>query len=332
MKPTSLEQVFASPAGMVSVKDAGVDEIASVVMKLPFNEAYDTLRMLAGEKISSDETADATVVFSELDSLLAERADDSQHSVNIHAAVKQVLTALHIEAGDFDEALTSAAATLSLLAVTPRRKDEPFMAILAAQLYDLAYIHSGRKEFRQAERNLEKAMRLLERLARTNPARYGAAHILALNAVTVVYRSREQQTQLLEQYQASTNTYMQMVNAGVGDATGRLVDSIATEGETLARMGRYREAVQYYVRAIKYLTRIEDTMSLRQLSLSISLGDAMLHLEPMRDKAIHLLNTLLHKATRINADAQHRRIVDILASSRSRDLDILGFWHKIFPK
>ncbi|MDE5785786.1 MAG: hypothetical protein K2H98_04560 [Duncaniella sp.] len=332
MKPTSLEQVFASPAGLTSLSGADATEMVRTLVEMPFNDAYDALRIFAGEKIASGDTAEAIGIFSGLDGLLADREDTSQHALDIHAAVKQVLTALHIEADDADSALTSAAATLSLLAVTPRRKDEPFMAILAAQLYDLAYVHSRRKEFRQAERNIEKAMRLLERLARTNPARYGAAHILALNAVTVVCRSREQQAQLLEQYQASTNTYLQMVNAGVGDATGRLVDSIATEGETLARMGRFREAVQYYVRAIRYLTRIEETMSLRQLSLSISLGDAMLHLEPMREKAIHLLNTLLHKATRLNADAEHRRIVEILASSRSRDLDILGFWHKIFPK
>ncbi|MDE6416176.1 MAG: hypothetical protein K2K68_04020 [Duncaniella sp.] len=332
MKSTSLEPVFASPSPAVAPLGGSAPEMAATLISLSFNDALDALRARAAAEITSGNTPSAIAAMTALDEVMTSRADESAHTFNLHSAVKHVLTALHIEVEEYDSAMTTAAATLSLLAATPRRKDEPFMALLAAQLYDLAFIHNERKEYRQAERNLEKSMRVLERLARTNPGRYGSAHIMALNAATVVYRSREQQNQLLEQYQASTNTYLRMVNAGVGDATVRLVDSIATEGETLARMGRYREAVQYYVRAIKYLTRIEETMSLRQLNLSIALGDAMLHLEAMRDKAIHLLNTLLHKATRINAEAEHRRIVDILASSRSRDLDILGFWHKIFPK
>lgn len=332
MKSTSLEQVFASPSASAPVLAGTPVQMADELVKMTFSDALDALRTYAAGEIAAGRVSEAIATLAALDVVMTDRADESAHTLNLHTAIKHVLTALQIEADNFDAALTTAAATLSLLAATPRRKDEPFMAILAAQLYDLAFIHNERKEFRQAERNLEKAMRLLERLARTNPGRYGSAHIMALNAATVVYRSREQQNQLLEQYQASTNTYLQMVNAGVGDATGRLIDSIATQGETLARMGRYREAMQYYVRAIKYLTRIEETMSLRQLNLSIALGDAMLHLEAMRDKAIHLLNTLLHKATRLNAEAEHRRIVDILASSRSRDLDILGFWHKIFPK
>ena len=332
MKSTSLEAVFASPSATSVTLPGAPEAMADTLTGLPFNEALDALRTEAAAAIASAQTLNAIAKLTALDELLTPRADDSQQLFDLHTAVKHVLTALYIEADDFDTAMTTAASTLSLLAATPRRKDEPFMAMLAAQLYDLAFIHNERKEFRQAERNLEKSMRLLERLARTSPARYGSAHIMALNAATVVYRSREQQTRLLEQYQASTNTYLQMVNAGVGDATVRLVDSIATEGETLARMGRYREAVQYYVRALKYLTRVDDTMSLRQLNLSIALGDVMLHLEPMREKAIHLLNTLLHKATRLKAETEHRRIVDILASSRSRDLDILGFWHKIFPK
>ena len=51
-----------------------------------------------------------------------------------------------------------------------------------------------------------------------------------------------------------------------------------------------------------------------------------------RDKGIHLLNTMLHKAIKINAEDEHRRIVDILLNAKNQKLDILGFWHKIFPR
>ncbi len=41
---------------------------------------------------------------------------------------------------------------------------------------------------------------------------------------------------------------------------------------------------------------------------------------------------MLHKATKINATDEHRRIVDILYNAKSSSLDILGLWHKVFPK
>ena len=121
-------------------------------------------------------------------------------------------------------------------------------------------------------------------------------------------------------------------SSGVEDAAGRLVESLTSEGDTLAQMGRHREAVQYYTRALKYLTKLEAEFSLQQLRLSISLGESMLHIAAMRDKGVHLLNTMLHKATKINATEEHRRIVDILYNAKSRSLDILGLWHKVFPK
>ena len=58
----------------------------------------------------------------------------------------------------------------------------------------------------------------------------------------------------------------------------------------------------------------------------------MLQIPAMRDKGVHLLNTMLHKATKINAGEEHRRIVDILVNAKSRSLDILSLWHKVFPR
>ncbi len=228
--------------------------------------------------------------------------------------------------------MSSAASTLTLLSQEAKRKDEPFLQILGALLYDIAFLHTRRKEYKQAERELSKALKIYERLAKTNPERYATPHVMALNATTATYRNRVKQAELLAHYQVATSTYLQLVNSGVGEATGRLVDSIKSEGDTLAQMGRHREAMQYYTRALKYLTKIEPEFTLKQLQLSISLGEAMLRVNAMKEKGIHLLNTMLHKATKINATEEHRQIVDILFNARSSSLDILGLWHKVFPK
>lgn len=338
MKATSLEKAFITPTSDLGVLhelatgNHSMAELRHGLGEVPFNVAYDLLRSLAIERVEHGEIVHAINIIQETDALLMRAGEEKRHVLDIHAALMQLLTALQIENDDLDEAKKTAAAALTLLAQEPKRKDEPFLAVLGALLYDIAFLHAERSEFKQAERELEKSLKIFERLARTNPDRYGSAHILAQSAATQIYRSRIKQVNLLAHYQVATSTYLEEVNQGITDATARLIGALRTEGQTLARMGRHREAVQYFSRALKYLTRMNPEIDLEQLELSINLGESLLNIPASRDKGIHLLNTMLHKATKLNAGDQHRRIVDILVNAKSRSLDILGLWHKVFPK
>ncbi len=299
---------------------------------LPFDTAYDVLRLAALQMVEAGDTAKAVKQFTDLAEATTPDDNSPRTRIDIYAALLQILTSLQIEANADDEALVTAAKLLSFLAQDAKRKDEPFMVILASLLYDISLIHNEKGQYKQAERQLEKSMKLFEKLAKTSPERYGAAHIKAQNASTRVYRSRVKQVNMLAHNQVATSTYLEMLNAGIEGATDQLIESLTAEGKTLAQMGRYREAVQYFSRALKYLTKIEPEFSERQLRLSIDLGEALLNVKVSRDKGIHLLNTMLHKATKLNAEAEHRRIVDILLNAKSRRLDILGMWHKVFPR
>lgn len=338
MKAISLEPVFAAPTTDISSlrsmwrRNRSMSELRHAIGEVEFETAYDFLRATAIEMVDRGEIDRAIAGLEEIDALITRSGEDDRHLLDIHSALMQILTALFIEKGDMDSAMSTAASTLSLLAQEPKRKDEPFMAILGMLLYDIAFLHTERKEYKQAERELSKSLKIFERLAKSKPERYASPHVMALNAATATYRNRVKQAELLAHYQAATSAYLQLVNSGISEATGRLVDSIISEGDTLAQMGRHREAMQYYTRAMKYLTKIESDFSLRQLRLSISLGEAMLRVNTMKDKGIHLLNTMLHKATKIGASDEHRRIVDILFNAKSSSLDILGLWHKVFPK
>lgn len=338
MKTTSLEKVFINPTSDITGlralvrRNPAMSELRHALGDEPFNSALDLLRSMAIDHIESGEIDEAIDIIRRNDALLMRAGDESRTMLDIHAAMNQILTALLIECDRFDEAKQTAATTLTLLAQEPRRKDEPFLTLLGSLLYDIAYLHSCRNEFKQAERELEKSLKVFERLARVNPERYGSAHIMAQSAATSIYRSRVKQVDLLAHYQVATSTYLEQVNSGLTNATDRLIDSLCTEGRTLAQMGRHREAVQYFSRALKYHTRLNPEIDMRQLEMSIDLGEALLNVPASRDKGIHLLNTMLHKATKLNADAQHRRIVDILLNAKSRRLDILGLWHKIFPR
>lgn len=289
-------------------------------------ERADLLRLLAAQLAERGEVQRAIELMQAL--LEASPALDG----DTRATAMQVTAALQVEADLSNEALVTASALLTEMAQEPRRKDEPFLSTLAALLFDIAWVHNARGQYKQAERELEKSLKLYERLAKTDPGRYGPAHILAQNASTQVYRSRVKQVNMLAHNQVATSTYLEMLNSGIEGAAERLIESLATEGHTLAQMGRYREAVQYYSRALKYLVKLEPEFSERQLDLSIGLGQALLNVAVSRDKGIHLLNTMLHKATKLGATEQHRRIVDILLNAKSRRLDILGFWHKVFPR
>ena len=325
--------INSSVAGNVLESYKAGDSIFALRHKLAnasFSTIIDSLRGIAIHLIDNGLLNQAISQFKWLDVLFSRC--NIRNIADIHTAIKQTLIALYIESGQIDAAMKDAAEALTMLAQNARRKDEDFQILLALILYDLAQIHCAKKEYKQAEREISKAMKLLEKLTKTNPVRYGAALTLALNASTSIYRSRIDQANLLAHYQAATSTYLAEVNSGIKDATIRLVSSLQNEGNTLSQMNRHREAIHFYTRALKYVTDIESDFSLQQLQLSIDLGKALIQTTRNRDKGVHLLNTMLHKATKLNANDQHRQIVDILLNANNNRLDILGFWHKMFPK
>lgn len=336
MNSTSLDPLFLPPGPDMAPMRAVWDSLPTLsalrreLGKAPVGLVVDYVRVLAQEAIAKGDGKRMIDTIQRFDTVLQRAGHDD--SSDIRAALNQVITAMLIENDDLDEAMLSAATTLSLLATTPRRKDIMFSALLGMTLYDLSVLRVKRKEYRHAERQISKALKLFERLSRNDPDRFGPAVVLALNASTSIYRSRIEQVNLLAHYQVATTTYMEQVKDGSEEVTSRLVTSLEDEGRMLVSMGRYRESVQFFMRALKYLTRMEPDFSMRQLRLSVDLGEALLQANATRDKGVHLLNTMLHKASRLNAVDEHSRITNILLNAKSRNLDILGLWHKIFPR
>ena len=310
------------------------EEILQFAGKTPFNSVYDVVRNQVAERLSvpdCDVPALQAMIARAITSL--EDSDTAQgDTLTIRAALMQIATAVCVATDNCHDAKPLAANTLHLLSQDAKRKDEPFLAVFGALLYDMASMHARANEYRQAERAIEKSLKILERLSRENPERYAPAMILAQNAVANIDGDKRKQAELLVQYQAATSEYLRQLGEGIEDVSSQLIDSLFTEGKTLAEMGRHREAIQYYSRALKYLTRLNPVFDRRQLEMSIALGEALLNVRNVRDKGIHLLNTMLHKATKINADDLHRRIVDILLNAKNPHLDVLAFWHKIFPR
>lgn len=264
--------------------------------------------------------------------------DDADSAVrDLHTALHSLAASLHLEAGRFDEALLSGASALTILARSPRRKDETFLTLLASILFDLAQVHVARGELKQAEREIEKSAKVLERLASVNPQRFGSAHILALDLSASICRTRAGQAEALVRSQEAASKYMEILavagdDVAIREATDGLVTTLANQGQTLLRMGRARESVAYLTRALKLLTKLESDLSLRQLEMSIDLAEALISVKTTRDKGIHLLNTLLHKAGKLRAEEHHSRISSLLQNAGSNRLAILSVWYKLFPR
>lgn len=324
----------SGPLAKLALASAPLGELRHAIDGLPFNTIYDYLRSGARHMVDSGDTGRAIETISSFDEMLTRAGDPDRMTLDIHAAMMQVLVGLHADAGNSDAALSAAGTALGLLAQEPKRKDEPFLAVLASLLYDMGLIHHSRSEFPQSERSLEKAAKIFGRLARINPERYAPAHVATLDAAAKVCRKAGAQAEALKRCQEATAQYLELTREGsMDDAVTRLADSMAEQGLTLAKMGRHREAIQYLSRALRYYTRLQPEMDMHQLTLSTELGISLLLHKPTRDKGIHLLNTMLHKATRLGAVDLHRRIVDVLADARNpARLDILGVWHKIFPR
>lgn len=334
---TTLDSLFITVSNSHSLNQLEAFKAGSSIFALrhglanaPLSTVIDTIRVVAIEMIKDNNISKAIAHLQWLDKMFARINRDNL--TDVHVAIKQALAALLIEDEKIDAAMAIIADALNILIQSTRRKDENYMCLLAMLLFDLAQVHSHKKEFKQAERDILKSLKLLEKLSKLKPQRYSSAQVLALNASTSIYRSRVDQANLLAHYQVATSIHLAEVNSGIKDATSRLIASLQNEGNTLSQMNRYREAIHFYTRALKYLTRIENEFSLQQLQLSISLGEALIQTKNTRDKGVHLLNTMLHKATKLNATAEHKQIVDILLNARSNSLDILGLWHKMFPK
>ena len=176
MKPLSLEPVFLPATADTSnirarlKKVRAPEDSISSLLGTDFDTAYDTLRTTAAAGTAADETAQVTSTLAEMDSVLSaagsEGENDSQRII-LHAAILQILTALHIEQNSLDDAAVTAARALSLLARDPKRKDTPFLQVLGCLLYDISHLHGERGEFKQAEREVEKSIKVFERLADT---------------------------------------------------------------------------------------------------------------------------------------------------------------------
>lgn len=240
---------------------------------------------------------------------------------------------LYIEQENESLALSAAERSLQHLSEIKGKKSEDFLAILASLLYSLAQVHNAMGDNSRATKELTKAHRLLERLAKRDDKRFSALLLDAVEASTAIIRSRNKQMSVLAHYQASSELYENQLHSGDANATRQamenLIDTLGKEGDIMLEMGNSRNAVRYYTRALRYQKKLGDTLGHRELNLSIGLASALMRLVNRRAAAEQLLHSLQPLAQRLNATAELARIDDLL-NSKSRNFNIMNLLKGIF--
>ncbi|MBQ7940942.1 MAG: hypothetical protein IJ328_00855 [Muribaculaceae bacterium] len=237
---------------------------------------------------------------------------------------------LLIERKDFSEAMIAGEQSLRMLAAMDTdRSHVDYIAIVAVIIYNLARIHHSVGENLRAEKELMKAQKLLEKLAKKNKSRFGASIVNAIEASTTIFNSRIKQMNILAHYQVATDLYLDKAHKGITQAIHDLVDSLQKEGDLHLKIGNYRDAVKYYTKALRYQKKVTPKMGERELRLSINMGRALLRIAARQSTGEQLLRSLLPLAERLDA-ANEKNEIQALLEHKGKSFDFMGFLKKIF--
>lgn len=171
-----------------------------------------------------------------------------------------------------------------------------FRALFASILFGLAEIHFCLKDYKQSEKELETLFKVLGRLAKEDPERYGEFHILAMELAARIIRSRKKTIEMLVKQQIMTDALYEKVNAGVASATERLAESLRKVGELMAASGAYKEALKFYSEAIRYSKKRSGRVGRKEIKMTIEMAEVMSRVKSMRQRAKRLLAAVLPHA------------------------------------
>ena len=245
-----------------------------------------------------------------------------------HSWLWLVRMSIFIHRHDHILALGSAENALHVMVEINNKRNEDFLAILAALLYNLAIVHNLTDDNSRAVKELTKAQKILERLVKRDNARFSAMLLLAVEASTGIYKNRANQMNILAHYQHTTELYTAMLNEGEGsaektrEALVNLIDSLKNEGDLLLQMGNARGAVKFYTKCLRYQKKLSNNMGHRELTLSIALARALIRLVNRRAAAEQLLNSLLPLAQRLDAIKEITEIEQLL-NNKSKNFNIM---------
>lgn len=218
------------------------------------------------------------------------------YSILREAEENRSTTATLLEEERFMDALERSVNILRELREFSDFNDKEFRTVFAAVLFDLAEIHFLLKDYKQSEKELDTLFKVLGRLAKEDPDRYGEFHILAMELAARIIRSRKKTIEMLVKQQIQTDSLYEKVNSGIASATDRLAESLRKVGELTAASGAYKEALKFYNEAIRFSKKRSGRVGRKEIKMTIEMAEVMSRVKTMRQRAKRLLAAVLPHA------------------------------------
>lgn len=258
--------------------------------------------------------------------------DSKQSTILRDALALRNAAASLMEQNRYLDAMERTVDALRVLRDFPGYENEEFRAVLVSLLFDLAEIHFTLKNYKQSEKELDALFKVLDHLVKSDEARFGKFHVLAMELSTRILRSRKKALDLLVKQQISTGTLYDKVNSGVVAATDKLVDALRNTGQLLAATGDLRASMKFYAEAIKLSKKRTGKVSEKEIKMTLDLAEVMIRLRSMRPRAKRLLNTVLPYAiARQNSELERDilSLVSVIDRNEEHENSWRNFMHKI---
>lgn len=257
--------------------------------------------------------------------------DSLEMEVLANVAATRLQTARLLADEKYLAALELTITALQSLKVFPDHGDEEFSAALVALIFDLAEIHFLLKDYKRSEKELDSLFKVLDPLLTKNPDRFGRLHILAMELSTRILRSRKKTIDMLARQKVSVDALTEKVNAGISNATDKLVDSLCNTGKLLASTGDYREGMKFYSEAIKISKKRSGRVNKKEIKMTLEMVSVMMNVKALRPRAERLLDAVLPHAISLG-ESELEKEIEILKDMIRLQENMKSSWLSSFRK
>lgn len=257
--------------------------------------------------------------------------DSVEQEVLANVASTRLQTARLLADEKYMAALELTITALQSLKEFPDHGDEEFSAALVALIFDLAEIHFLLKDYKRSEKELDSLFKVLDPLLIKNPDRFGRLHILAMELSTRILRSRKKTIDMLTRQKMSVDALTEKVNAGINNATDKLVDSLCNVGKLLASTGDYREGMKFYSEAIKISKKRSGRVNKKEIKMTLEMVSVMMNVKALRPRAERLLDAVLPHAISLK-ETELEKEIEILKDMIKLQENMKSSWLSSFRK
>lgn len=225
------------------------------------------------------------------------------------ASVYQIGAWLHAGKADHDAAIACVVKSLLHLAVAKDKASAEVKSILANLMYVYATACLAANSCSKAEKAICRASRIYNELVSSGKLQFLEASAIVAKSSLKACRSSVKRLDAIDRHSMATASLFADADEGSRNALARLVDAVVAEADEMLAIGRYRIALRYLTKAIRYQRQLSGKPGLKDLQLAIRLAGALLYVPLRRDTGMKLVLATKRAAEAMNAQHELAEII-----------------------